>query len=72
MNNTEDLGAGRSENSGVSDIGSIGVDRAEHEMIYQAEESGDDPELDNDNKTSTENDEKEDATIDKSNVESSR
>ena len=72
MNNTEDLGAGRSENSGVSDIGSIGVDRAEHEMIYQAEESGDDPELDKDNKTSTENDEKEDATIDKLNVESSR
>ena len=71
MGNTQDLEAGRSENPGVSDTEIIGVDRAEHEMLHQAEESGNEPELYKDSETSTENDEKEDATIDESNLESS-
>ena len=49
MDNTKDLAAESSENSGVSDIENIGVDRAGNEMIYQAEESVDNPELDKDN-----------------------
>ena len=65
MGNTQDLGAGRSENPGVSDTEIIGVDRAEHEMLHQAEESANEPELYKDSETLTENDEKEDATIDR-------
>ena len=71
MGNTQDLEAGRSENPGVSDTKIIGVDRVEHEMFHQAEESGDEPKLDKDSGTSIENDEKEDAIIDGSNLESS-
>ena len=72
MDNTEDLGAESSENSGVSDIENIGVDRAGNEMIYQAEESVDNPELDKDSEVSTENDEKENVTADEVNVESEK
>ena len=72
MDNTQDLGAGRSENSGVSETKIIGVDRAEHEMIHQVEESGDEPELYKDSETSSENDEKEETTMDELNLESSR
>ena len=69
--NTEGLGAGRSENSGVSGTESIGVDQAEDEMIHQDGESDDDPEVYKDSKTSTEDDEKENATIGETEVEPS-
>ena len=72
MDNIEDLGAESSENSGVSDIKNIGVDRAGNEMIYQAEESVDNPELDKDSEALTENDEKENVTADEVNVESEK
>ena len=45
------------------------ADRAGNDMIYQAEESDDNQELDKENKASTENDEKEDLTADEVNVE---
>ena len=69
MDNTEDVGAESSENSGVNDIEKIGVDRAGNEMVYQTEESVDNPELGKDNEASTENDEKENVTADKASVE---
>ena len=69
--NTEGLGGGRSENSGVCGTESIGVDQAEDEMIHQDGESGDDPELYKDSKTSIEDDEKENATIGETEVEPS-
>ena len=46
--------------------------RARNEMIYQAEESDDNQELDKENETSTENDEKENLTADEVNVESEK
>ena len=69
--NTEGPGAGRSENSGVSGTESIGVDQAEDEMIHQEGESDDDPEVYKDSKTSTEDDDKENATIGETDVEPS-
>ena len=41
-------------------------------MIYQVEESVDNPELDKDNEAPTENDEKENVTADEANVESEK
>ena len=86
MDNTEDLAAENSANSGVSDIENIGVDPVANDMIYQVEESVDNPELDEESessasdgkenviadKLSTENDEKEDVTADEANVESTK
>ena len=72
IDNSQDLGAGRSENSGVSETKIIGVDQAEYEMNHQAEESGDVPELYKESETSNEDDEKEETTMDESNLESSR
>ena len=71
-NNNEDLGDGRSENSGVSDIENIGVEQAGHEKNHQAGDNGDDVELDQDSDRSFEDDGKEDATVKDSNGESSR
>ena len=71
MGNAQDLEAGRSENPGVSDTKITGVDRVEHVMFHQAEESGNEPKLDMDSGMSIENDKKEDATSDGSNLESS-
>ena len=72
MDNTEDIGAESSENSGVNDNENIGVDRAGNEMVYQTEESVDNPELGKDNKALTENDKKENVTADEANVESEK
>ena len=55
----------------MSDTEITGVDRVNHEMFHQVEESGDEPKLDKDSGMSIENDEKEDATSDGSNLESS-
>ena len=71
MGNAQDLEAGRSGNPGVSDTEITGVDRVEHEMLHQAEDSGSEPKLDIESRTSLENDEKVDATSDGSNLESS-
>ena len=62
MNNTEKLGAESSENSGVNDVESIGVDQDETEMIYQADGNEDNQESDEKNEASTESDEKENVT----------
>ena len=71
MASTDGLGAGRSENSGVSANESIGVDQTEGEVIHQEGECGDDPEECKDSKTSAEDDEKENVTSDETDVEPS-
>ena len=72
MDNSQDLRAGRPENLGVNETETVGVEQAEHEINHQEEESGDAPELYQDGETSNEDDEKEEITMDESNVESSK
>ena len=62
MNNTEELGAESSENSGVNDVKNIRVDQDETEMIDQADENEDNHESNEKSEASTENDEKENVT----------